>query len=90
MAAYPDRALAKVGADGVYGVALLERGLGIALKVEDGHARAAMTALVRVLEQLGLEPDPAKRLRRFASFPIRNTRDERVGVLEAAGALSFE
>lgn len=90
MAKYPEQILAKVGAEGVYGAALLDRGLGVALKVEDGHARAAMAALVAVLDELGMEPSPLDVLRRFSSFPVSNTRSERVGALRAAGRLTFE
>jgi L-asparaginase II len=90
MQAYPGQVVAKVGADGVYGVALPRRGLGLALKVEDGHARATMVALLAALEQLGLEPRPRDALPRFAEFPVINTRDEPVGVMRAAGRLSFE
>jgi L-asparaginase II len=88
MEAYPGEIVAKVGADGVYGAALPQRGLGIAIKVEDGDARANMVALVTLLEQLGLEHRPA--LDRFARFPLTNTRNEVVGAMEAAGAISFE
>ena len=90
MEAWPGNALAKVGADGVYGVSLIDRGLGVALKVEDGHARAAMVALVAVLRQLDLDPAPVDRLKRFAAFPTWNTRDEQVGSLHARGELTFE
>jgi L-asparaginase II len=51
MQAYPGRVLAKVGAEGVYGAALLDRQLGIAFKVEDGGNAAAMPALVAILQQ---------------------------------------
>ncbi|HEX9631641.1 MAG TPA: asparaginase [Gemmatimonadales bacterium] len=89
MQAYPGQVLAKVGADGVYGVALLRRGLGAALKVEDGDNRSAMVALVALLAQLGLDPDPRERLALFAAFPILNTRGEAVGALRAHGGLAF-
>ena len=41
MRAYPGNVLAKVGAAGVYAAAICERGLGVCLKVEDGHSGAA-------------------------------------------------
>jgi L-asparaginase II len=88
MRAYPGEIVAKVGADGVYGAALPRRGVGLAIKIEDGDARANMAALVAVLEQLGFERRPS--LERFARFPITNTRNEPVGAVEVAGALSFE
>lgn len=82
--------LAKVGAEGVYGAAWGERGLGIAIKVLDGHNRAANVALIAVLEQLGLKPSPTAQLPRFATWQIRNTRGETVGQLRASGSLSFD
>jgi L-asparaginase len=51
-------------------------GLGIALKVEDGSARALRPALGAFLEQLGLEPGP------FGPIELRNSRDDVVGSLE--------
>jgi L-asparaginase II len=89
MQAYPGRVLAKVGAAGVYGVALPDRGLGIGLKVEDGDTWAAVLALWATLDQLGLDPPPSQSLPRFAVLPVRNTRGETVGSLEAAGKLTF-
>jgi L-asparaginase II len=89
MQAYPGEVVAKVGADGVYGAGLPRRGLGVALKVEDGDNRSAMVALVAILAQLGLEPDPRECLARYAAFPVPNTRDEVVGWLRARGELAF-
>jgi L-asparaginase II len=90
MAAYPGLVLAKVGADGVYGAALIDQGLGIALKVEDGNWRACNVALVAVLEQLGLAPPPSQVLARYATVPVRSTRRQDVGVMRAEGSLAFE
>jgi L-asparaginase II len=73
----------------VYGVALPQRGLGVALKVEDGDNRSAMVALVAILAQLELQPDPRERLARFAVFPLPNTRGEIVGWLRPHGSLAF-
>jgi L-asparaginase II len=89
MQAYPGRVLAKVGAEGVYGAALLDRQLGIAFKVEDGGNAAAMPALVAILQQLGLERPAGSPLERFAELPVLNTRWEQVGVTRAEGELSF-
>jgi L-asparaginase II len=47
------RLLAKVGAEAVYGVVNLATGQGAALKVVDGGARAAVPALLAVLDALG-------------------------------------
>ena len=44
------RVLAKVGAEGVHSVALLDAGLGLAVKAEDGAARAQYPAVLRALQ----------------------------------------
>jgi len=88
MQAYPGRLLTKVGAEGVYGAALLDRGLGIALKVEDGHTWAAVVALIAVLGALDVEPAPANVLPRFASPELRNTRGVVVGCMESRGGIA--
>jgi L-asparaginase II len=90
MDAYPDEIIAKVGADGVYGVTLPTRGLGLALKIESGDDRAAMVALVMALVDLGLAPDPRDTLKRFAAFAVRNTRGELVGSMRPSGGLTFK
>ncbi len=89
MEAYPHKLIAKVGAEGVYVAGLIDRGWGLALKVEDGHGKAAMVAVVRMLDRLDLEPSPTVRLPSAAAIPIRNTRDEGVGEIRARGDLTF-
>ncbi|MBT8402485.1 MAG: asparaginase [Gemmatimonadetes bacterium] len=85
------RLVVKVGAEGVYAVAVPERGLGLALKVEDGAWRAADAALVAALDRLGWpgtaaspggapESDP---LAPFRTAEVRNTRGEAVGYVAA-------
>lgn len=49
------RVLAKVGAEGIYGAWIEEAGFGIALKAEDGTARAAELALLTILRWLGFD-----------------------------------
>ena len=48
----------KVGAEGVQGIAVRSRGIGIAIKIADGNARARFPVTVAVLQQLGLLSDP--------------------------------
>jgi L-asparaginase II len=58
--------------------------LGIALKVEDGAARAAEPALIATLKALAiLADDEVAELVRYAEPDITNTRGEKVGVLRA-------
>jgi len=83
MRAHPGRVLAKVGAEGVYCALLVREGLGVALKVADGHGLAAALALAAVLEQLGVRPRPAS----LGPRPNVNTRGETVGELRVNGEL---
>ncbi|NIQ24449.1 MAG: asparaginase, partial [Pseudomonas stutzeri] len=46
--------IGKVGGEGVYGVAVPARGLGLMLKIDDGAKRAAEVAVGASLEKLGL------------------------------------
>jgi L-asparaginase II len=83
MRAHPGRVVAKVGAEGVYCGLLTREGLGIALKVEDGHTVAAGLAMAAVLAELGLVPQPPG----LVSRPTVNTRGETVGELRVNGGL---
>ena len=77
--------LAKTGAEGVYAAALPARGLGIALKVDDGAGRAAEVALAGVLGALGaLDDGLAERLADFVVAPLANHAGRRVGVVRPA------
>ena len=83
MRAHPGRVIAKVGAEGVYCALLVGEGLGVALKVADGHAVASALALAAVLEALGLRPLPST----LGPRPNLNTRGEPVGELRVNGGL---
>jgi L-asparaginase II len=76
--------VAKVGAEGVYCASVRGEGIGIALKVEDGARRGAEVALVRMLVLLGLLGTAAREaLADDLRPPVRNTRGEMVGTLQA-------
>ena len=83
MRAHPGRVITKVGAEGVYCALLVREGLGVALKVSDGHAMASALAMAAVLEAMGLRPRPATLVAR----PNVNTRGETVGELRVNGGL---
>ncbi|GED69942.1 asparaginase [Brevibacillus reuszeri] len=75
--------IAKGGAEGVYCLGLPHRGIGIAIKVEDGNWRAATPAAVEVLKQLGeltLQEEAA--LKAFHTPVIENRKGEVVGSIE--------
>ena len=74
------RVFAKVGAEAVYMAGEVDRGLGVALKVEDGARRAAEPALLEVLQRAGLlSAGAGKALNDVARPVLRNTRDDTVG-----------
>lgn len=56
MQAAPGDWVAKGGAEGVQAIGIRSAGLGIALKVADGNARASQPAAIAVLQQIGLLP----------------------------------
>ncbi|GLC27455.1 asparaginase [Roseisolibacter agri] len=77
--------LVKIGAEGVHSVAVPSRGLGLAVKVEDGAQRAQYPAVLRLLQALDVLPERlTPRLAEFLTKPVRNTRGEVVGELVPA------
>ena len=84
MRAHPGRVVTKVGAEGVYSALLVREGLGVALKVVDGHSLASALAIAAVLGELGLKPQPSSLLRK----PITNSRGETVGEMRVNGGLT--
>jgi len=83
MRAHPGRVITKVGAEGVYSALLTREGLGVALKVEDGHSVASALAMAAVLAELGLRPQPASLMAR----PITSSRGDVVGEMGVSGGV---
>jgi L-asparaginase II len=86
MRAAPGQLVSKVGAEGVYTLGVLPcadwpRGLGLALKIEDGDDhRARPTVVIESLRQLGiLKNESLEAVARYAFFPVRNRPGEVVG-----------
>ncbi|MBI1798463.1 MAG: asparaginase [Candidatus Eisenbacteria bacterium] len=83
MAAAPGRLVAKGGAEGLECVGLTGEGWGLAIKSEDGSARALPTAVIALLEQLGaLSREELARLEPLSRPRIRNTAGLDVGTIE--------
>jgi len=77
----------KIGAEGVHTFAIVDRAIGVALKVEDGSPRAQYPAVLALLDACGALPDPLPdALRDLVQRTVRNTRGEPVGVV-TVGAL---
>lgn len=92
MRAVPGRLIAKAGAEGLFTAGIIPsddwpKGLGLALKIEDGDkgSRARRPAVVEALSQLGLlSKKELSGLDSYASPPIRNHRGEQVGEVVAS------
>jgi L-asparaginase II len=84
-----ERVFCKVGAEGVYCAALPERGLGIAIKMDDGNtARAAEVAMAALIEALvQLDDDERAFMHELSALTLRNWNGIEVGKLRAADAL---
>lgn len=81
-------AFVKMGAEGVHAAALPRLGLGVAIKIDDGAARAAEAAMAATLIRL-LRPggDAAERLAGRARRPLTNVSGVEVGEIRASEAL---
>jgi L-asparaginase II len=94
MRAAPGHLISKVGAEGVYTAGILPceewpKGLGLALKIEDGDdKRARPTVVVESLRQLGvLRDESLEAISKYAFFPVQNRRGDVVGEISASFSL---
>jgi L-asparaginase II len=90
MRAAPGRLISKVGAEGVYTAGInpsdeWPKGLGLALKIEDGDdKRARPPVAIESLRQLGvLRDESLEAVARYAFFPVLNRPGEVVGEVRA-------
>lgn len=84
MAAGAGRIAAKSGAEGVHGLADIQTGIGLALKVVDGAGRATPPAAMALIRQLGLlDAGALAGLQRFERPPLLNRAGRRVGEIHA-------
>jgi len=80
------QAAVKTGAEGFFGAWIPSKGLGVAIKIDDGAGRAAETAMAAVLARLGLLGiDP--KARALLRAPVLNTRGATVGERRPTAAL---
>lgn len=88
--------ICKVGAEAVYSIGVLPcekypRGLGIAIKVEDGAYRALGVAVVETLGQLGiLDGQQQAQLARYHRPVVKNHRGVEVGEVAAVFSLGLQ
>ena len=77
---YDPNILAKGGANGVYGLALKNEGIGVAFKVTDGTESAWPLIIMDILRGLGhLSPETEKRLEGLSPAVILNDNETVVG-----------
>lgn len=78
------RAIMKTGAEGVFTGTLLEEGIGIALKIDDGATRASEVLMAAVLKHFSPDPSFSAALDGECSVPIENAASRTVGRVAAA------
>jgi L-asparaginase II len=79
------RVLVKGGAEGVCAAALLDRGLGLAVKIDDGAKRAAESAMAALLARFaGGDEALVRTLSTFGAKAVLDTRGSTVGSLRPA------
>lgn len=91
MTALGDRVLVKTGAEGVFIGAIKELGLGIALKIDDGAARASEVVMARLLiDLLKLTPDDPgyAEMQDLANPKVKSWAGEEVGEIRVTGTLA--
>jgi L-asparaginase II len=81
------RAITKTGAEGVFCAALPELGLGLAIKADDGAARAAEAMIAALISPFLQAPEGFAAL---ARPKLTNWRGREVGEIRPAGPLTFE
>ena len=89
MQALGERVFCKVGAEGVFCAALPERGLGVAIKIDDGNnARAAEVAMAATIEScVDLDDAAARFMRGLSDVTLHNWNGIEVGALRASDGL---
>ncbi len=79
MAAAGGKAAIKTGAEGVFVGILPARGIGIALKVEDGNHRASEAVMAALLVRLGVVDSNDPRVTQYLHRPEINRRKIKAG-----------
>ncbi len=82
------RAIGKIGAEGVYMIAVPEKHLGVCINIFDGHPWASFPVAVRVLEELDILDGPTvKKLEKWALPPIKDDKGNDVGYIHPSFSL---
>jgi L-asparaginase II len=86
------RIILKGGSEGTYAGCIPERGLGFAMKIDDGGAdRAANIVVMNLLAAIeAFTAEEVERLRNKFARPVLDARGEPIGVMRAADCLAGE
>ena len=80
MQALPKEIICKLGGEAIQGVAILNKGWGMAVKIADGNFRALGPVVVEALRQIGVLPDSRLDfVKRIIKPNVYNNRDLLVG-----------
>ncbi|WP_456276738.1 asparaginase [Bacillus sp. AK128] len=89
MNAFKGNIVAKAGAEAVQCFGIVENGLGIAIKVEDGTPRATSVVAMEVIRQMGLGDEQLfNQLKEYVHAPVFNARNDKIGVIKANFSLN--
>lgn len=86
MEAGPD-VFVKTGAEGVFCAAFPQRGLGVALKIDDGATRASEAVMAAIVLALAPSEGP-ETAKRWARQALVNWAGETVGEIHVASAMA--
>lgn len=87
MRAMDGKAVIKTGAEGVFAAILPGRGLGVALKIEDGATRASECAMAAMLVRLGAVDVAHPAVQNHLFYEQRNCNDLSVGTIRPSAVI---
>ncbi|MEA1993397.1 MAG: asparaginase [Euryarchaeota archaeon] len=77
--------ISKAGAEGVHCIALLNDGIGIAMKIDDGGSRARAPAMMQILKKMDvLDKEELKKLEKYRNPKNKNHHGDIVGRIVSA------
>jgi len=87
MRAMDGKVAIKTGAEGVFAAIIPERGIGVALKIEDGATRASECAITALLVRLGVADVAHPLVQKYLFYDQRNCNDFSVGSIRPSKAV---
>ncbi|WP_422485374.1 asparaginase [Gudongella sp. DL1XJH-153] len=83
--------MGKLGADGVYCIGMVEQGVGIAIKIENGNYNVISSAVMDILKQMEyLDQEDMSALKSFHIIDNINTLKEKVGEIKPVFELDMK